>query len=83
MRMTAESTFGAGSKAEAGTLQINSGSPKIWTWRERTECLPLAAMIFFATSFCTMKTMIWGGLPCEFLSLFFVGSSRFRNCSSR
>ena len=41
--ITAESTFGSGVKAVFGTVQISSGSPKMWTWRERTECLPFFA----------------------------------------
>ena len=61
--ITAESTFGSGVKAVFGTVQINSGSPKMWTWRESTECLPFSARIFSATSFCTMKTIVSGGLP--------------------
>lgn len=61
--MTAESTFGGGLNDSGGTIQTISGSPNRCTCKERTECLPFPAIIFSATSFCTMKTIVSGGLP--------------------
>ncbi len=61
MRRTAESTFGCGVKAEAGTSQMSSGLPKMWTWSDKTECLPFGARILWATSFWIIRTRRLGG----------------------
>lgn len=54
--ITADSTFGCGEKAEAGTLQIFLMLPKVWMLSARTFSFPGLAAALLATSFCVIRT---------------------------
>src|SRR3989344_1732885 len=60
MAIIAESTFGLGEKYLAGTFITIFGSPYALTEIERMLSFLSLAIILFATSFCTIKTMLSG-----------------------